>query len=180
MDPSAGMDPAASPVTAGTRSPRLQKIGEGGYGRVFSDDGGPQGGALREPSQRQRFYWEYDCMNSMGADCPNVLPVLGRHVEEGSHFATIRMPLCQGSLAAYQKAVQAEAEATALQARSPGMTTQGLPEKLALELSWQMGLALAECHSRGVVHADVKPSNFLLTTFPPSPPPASPRDPQAD
>ncbi|MFZ1911261.1 MAG: serine/threonine-protein kinase [Propionicimonas sp.] len=126
-------------------------IGHGGMGMVFSarQQGLNRPVALKvldpkfadDPEFFTRFAREAETLASM--DSPHVIQVFDHGTVEGCLYLATQW-VAGGDLAAY------------LAQHGP------LPPALAIDLTAQVASALADAHSRGVIHRDVKPSNVLL------------------
>lgn len=128
-------------------------IGHGGMGMVFAAKQPPLNRMValkvldpkfaHDPEFAVRFAREAEILASM--DSPHVIQVLDHGNVDGCLFLATQW-VSGGDLAAY-------------------LTRNGpLPPALAINLTIQVASALADAHSRGVIHRDVKPSNVLLAT----------------
>lgn len=128
-------------------------IGHGGMGMVFAAKQPPLNRMValkvldpkfaHDPEFSVRFAREAEILASM--DSPHVIQVLDHGNVDGCLFLATQW-VSGGDLAAY-------------------LTRNGpLSPALAINLTIQVASALADAHSRGVIHRDVKPSNVLLAT----------------
>ncbi|KAM8788779.1 putative serine/threonine-protein kinase SBK3 [Rhynchonycteris naso] len=126
----------------------IRKLGSGSYGRVLlarSRQGG-QVVALkllrRDSVPRTTFLREF-CVGRCVSSHPGLLQTLAEPLQTPRHFALAQEYAPFGDL-------------------SGMLQEQGLPEPLVKRVMAQLAEALDFLHSRGLVHADVKPDNVLV------------------
>ncbi|MFD9549553.1 serine/threonine-protein kinase [Nocardia salmonicida] len=132
----------------------IRKLGAGGMGSVFLAEHPslPRTDALkilstdlsRDPEFRARFQREANL--AAGLDHPNIVSVYNRGEESGQLW--IAMQYVEGT------------DAAAELARDPHAMT---PLR-ALRIVTEIGKGLDFAHRRGLLHRDVKPANFLLSS----------------
>jgi serine/threonine-protein kinase len=127
----------------------LRVVGEGAMGVVYAAKG-PDGAEVAvkvlvrtDAEGLARFDREIATCEKLHHD--HVVPILGHGVDAALDAPYLVMPLLTGG------------DLGALLAR-----TGALPESVAIPLMWQACQGVAAVHEAGVVHRDVKPSNFLI------------------
>jgi len=134
------------------RYKRLSRIGSGAQGEVYRarrlDDGQLVAIKFLRPSadqdERKRFRREVRMASSL--DHPNILPVLGYHLEDdGECF--FAMPLAKSNL-------------------RDCLPDLALNTALAFSYYEQILAAVEHAHNNGVIHRDLKPENILILEDP--------------
>ncbi|XP_069919303.1 uncharacterized serine/threonine-protein kinase SBK3-like isoform X2 [Oryctolagus cuniculus] len=126
----------------------IRKLGSGSYGRVLlarPRSGGPAVALKllrRDAVPRATFLREF-CVGRCVSSHPGLLQTLAGPLQTPQHFAFCQEYAPCGDL-------------------SGMLQEQGLPELLVKRVAAQLAGALDFLHSRGLVHADVKPDNVLV------------------
>jgi serine/threonine protein kinase/membrane-associated phospholipid phosphatase len=129
----------------------LEKIGEGGMGRVYSARDvrlerkvalkvlSPE--FLKDPDRRQRF--EREAKVVAGLNHPNIITLFSVEEDQGLRFLTMELVLGQR-----------------LQDIIP---RSGLELEVFFEIAVPLADALSAAHAQGITHRDLKPSNVMVT-----------------
>nr|KAF6411671.1 SH3 domain binding kinase family member 3 [Rousettus aegyptiacus] len=126
----------------------IRKLGSGSYGRVLLAQPRQGGAAValkllrRDLVLRTTFLREF-CVGRCVSSHPGLLQTLAEPLQTSRHFAFAQEYAPCGDL-------------------SGMLQEQGLPELLVKRVVAQLAGALDFLHSRGLVHADVKPDNVLV------------------